>query len=205
MRAWMAGLCVSTMLLVAADGATAHVNLGYVWPGPKVTYWLDAPRFRSDVARAQRTWNRANVGIDFARARSRADADVLIGDWDGHCGGQAMAGYYGPGVRTKVRIGHGCPDRRLTALIATHEFGHVLGLGHELRICAAMNRSFDLSGTPRMCRHRKLEFWYRRPLRHDDIAGAKSRYRSRDAESSGFPFSPSMTLRSLRLTPSPRA
>jgi hypothetical protein len=175
MRPRLAGPCVIVMLLIPAD-ASAHVSLGYVWPGPKVTYWLDAPRFRHQVARAQRTWNRARVGIVIARARSRADADVLISDWNGTCGGRAWAGYYGPGVRTEVHIGHGCRDRRLTALVATHEFGHVLGLGHELHACALMNRSFDRTGTPRMCRQRSLAFWYRRPLRHDDIAGVRSRY-----------------------------
>jgi len=54
----------------------------------------------------------------------------------------------------------------------------VLGLGHERRTCALMNPSADLaSGTPSRCERRPLSFWVSRPLRADDIAGARSLYR----------------------------
>jgi hypothetical protein len=157
--------------------AGAYEARGYEWPGPEVTYWVAAREFRDEATYGAKAWNRAKVGVEFTPAESRRDADVLVTRGDLNCGGSAWAGYYGPGVQTRITLGTGCPDRRLTALIATHEFGHVLGLGHELEVCALMNTTSDRTGTPNRCNARPLRVWYTSPLRRDDIRGARSRYR----------------------------
>jgi hypothetical protein len=171
---------VVALALVFAAGerdAGAYELRGYEWPGDEITYWVAAPEYRDELAYGAAAWNRAKVGIVFRVAESRRKAQVLVTRGTLDCGGSAWAGYYGPDVQTRVTLDTGCPDRRLTALVATHELGHVLGLGHEPKVCALLNPTADLSGTPSRCSPRPLRVWYLSPLRRDDIRGARARYR----------------------------
>ncbi len=80
-------------------------------------------------------------------------ADVVVGTTGPGCGGIAVLG----GHQARVWLGR-C-NARLARLVAAHEFGHVLGFGHERRRCALMNVAFDQTGTPTRCTRRPLSYW----------------------------------------------
>jgi hypothetical protein len=65
-----------------------------------------------------------------------------------------------------------------------HEFGHVLGLGHETRGCSAMNPVGTLQG-PDLCPKAKRWQWRCRLLTADDVAGAIALYGGSAAPQTG--------------------
>jgi hypothetical protein len=169
-------LVVSCLALAfAAPSAGAYSIAGRAWPSSKITYWVRAADYRDDVRAAARYWNRARVGIVFREAQSAASADVVVDYWDNRCGGAAYAGFLRR-RQNQVVLGTGCNSDGLVTLMATHELGHVLGLGHENRKCAIMNPVFDSSGTPNHCNHHALSYWLSSPLRADDLRGARALY-----------------------------
>jgi hypothetical protein len=64
----------------------------------------------------------------------------------------------------------------ISTLTAVHEFGHVLGLGHETSGCARMNPTFGSGGTPGHCSRHPLSYWLAHPLLKDDVRGARALY-----------------------------
>src|SRR3954451_18097781 len=131
---------------LAAPSAGASSVAGRPWPAGKITYWVRAKDYRADVRAAARNWNRARVGIVFREARPLRNADVVVDYWDDRCGGAAYAGVLRR-RQSQMVLGTGCRSNGLVTLVATHEFGHVLGLGHENDKCALRNPVFDGSGT----------------------------------------------------------
>jgi hypothetical protein len=156
----------------AAERAEAYVIGGNPWPGKRVTYNSTGPRSgKLLVDRAARVWNRARVGVRFKRSSS-GRADVIVSGVTGACHGQAYMGY--PGERASWLYVAPCPSR-LMVLVMAHEFGHVLGLDHEMRRCALMNYGVDTgTGTPSRCRRHPLSYWMQHPLTADDIRGARA-------------------------------
>jgi Astacin (Peptidase family M12A) len=157
-----------------ATEASAYVIDGKRWPGATITYYSSAKEYRSDVDLAANVWNRAAVGATFKRA-PKAKASFIVHYSEAPCDGYALVGYQGPAHQSSVRLGRGC-DKDLMFVIAVHELGHVLGLGHEKHKCARMNAVVDFDGTPGLCRHHPLSYWVKHPLRSDDIRGARSLY-----------------------------
>jgi hypothetical protein len=174
----IAGLC-AVLLGLAAAPASAYWIAGKPWPHRVVTYSsVGSRQTEATVDRAARIWNRARVGYRFVR-RPAGRSDVLISGYGGHCNGQAYIGYPGARAASWLYVAP-CPGRLMTLVVA-HEFGHVLGLGHEWRWCSLMNQGVSPTGTPRLCQPHSLAYWIRHPLLRDDVNGARTLARMRRA------------------------
>jgi Astacin (Peptidase family M12A) len=175
MRLWLLSVAVLASLALAAP-ASAYVEVGRPWPGPRIAYFVDARAQAKQVDAAAREWNALGLGVRFSRTTSRSKARLRLRYGSRGCGGAALAGYPGRRFQSEVRLGRGCSDS-LTFLTVVHELGHVLGLGHERGRCARMNASADYeTGTPDRCGRRPLSYWLANPLRPDDVSGARSLY-----------------------------
>ena len=166
-------LTVVLCAALPAAPADAYSLLGRYWNDPVIDWYASSPAEQAASLYAARAWNRAGTGYRFRRTTSRRRADVVVGTAGSGCGGVAILG----GRQARVRLGR-CGDA-LTRLVAVHEFGHVLGFGHERRRCALMNTSFDQTGTPSLCNRRPLSYWVADPLRVDDRRGARALRRLR--------------------------
>ena len=168
-----AALATGALSLLAATSGEAYSIGGRAWPRATVTYHTTAGAYSASVNRAARIINRAGVGVRLRRA-SRADANVVVAFGGRACEGEAFVGFQ-RFVSDVVYLGRGC-SHRLVTLTAVHEFGHVLGLGHETRNCARMNPAFNASGTPDRCAPHPLSYWLAHPLTSDDLRGLRAIY-----------------------------
>ena len=140
-----------------------------------------APRYERCRAAGREGLDRARVGVRFTRVADPARARVvfrysrggggLLG-CEGIAGGTG-AGYPSPFTPLAVDVIRSCRSPALRRLVAAHELGHVLGLGHDDRRCALMNASGDIATKlPSRCGPGPL-------IRPDDRRGARALYRRR--------------------------
>lgn len=161
---------------LVAPAAEAAVVSGRAWPGGRVPYAVTSKSMRGPVRAAALAWNRSGIEVQLVEV-SRSKARLLISRLPkASCFGQigdAIVGFTGsfPSV---MHLQATCPEGTLT-MTAAHEFGHVLGLGHENRRCALMNSVFVAR-----CHPQPLEWeWYCSPPRDDDRRGLLKRYGGR--------------------------
>jgi hypothetical protein len=159
---------------VWAAPSRAYVIGGRPWPAGTFTYYPAASGYATSITRAARILSRAGVGVKVRKASSRSKAAIVVAYGGRACEGSAEVGYVH--VRPDVLyLGRGC-SKSLVTLTAVHEFGHVLGLDHENRVCARMNPSFDDTGTPTHCKEHSLSYWLGHPLTSDDKRGLRALY-----------------------------
>ena len=167
-------LATSVLALVLVPSAGAYTLLGGRWQSRTITYFNEVPAYNWSVDTAAYAWNSSGANVRFLRS-SRRDAKVLLGvQWF------TAAGDARPVIRNrriysaKVGIRDGL-DRYTMALVVAHELGHVLGLGHETRVCATMNPALDVDH-PQLCPSPPQGMWVCRLLRDDDVRGAVRLY-----------------------------
>ena len=88
------------------------------------------------------------------------------------------------GAQVGIQTGH---DRYEMALIMAHEFGHVLGLDHESKVCATMNPSVGDDHTT-LCQAPPAGQWTCELLQSDDVRGAVRLYGGTVHAWRGSPF-----------------
>jgi hypothetical protein len=168
-------------LAVAVPEASAYRVSGSPWPGGLVRYHNAAGDQAWAVKEAVSAWNRSGARVRFVPV-PRARAQLLIQHVpERGCPGYARATVgYRRGAIARVwiprldRASPGCNGYGIARAVA-HELGHVLGLGHEDRGCAAMNPEGSFQGS-RLCDRLDLWNWRCRLLEHDDVRGAISLY-----------------------------
>ena len=166
---------IALAALLAVPSASAWRAFGAHWSGRTITYHNDAPGYTWSLRQAIRAWNTSGVGIRFV-AVPRNRARLLIGERIQHdafgdrLGLAHVVGRRDTLVRGEISIKDRL-DGYVGAVVYAHELGHVLGLAHEDRGCAAMNS--DLNGDhPFRCPAPPAGMWWCRLLTADDVRGA---------------------------------
>lgn len=182
MRQRHASICVavvSAVFFVFIPATSAYYFHGYKWPGGVVRYFNAAPDQAWAVNQAVSAWNNSGAHVRFI-AVPRAQAQLVITDPANkvYCSeGKASVGYvHNAHVFLFPARGrtHAC-NQYWAARVMAHELGHVLGLQHEDRYCAAMNAYGSLRGG-KECQPSLPWAWRCRLLELNDVAGAAAMY-----------------------------
>jgi hypothetical protein len=192
MRRVAVGLVAAAAALTAPVAAHAFVIAGSPWPGGYVPYHVDAPALRSAVDAAAARWNASGARVRLVDVPASRAAIRVRRLSSGACEGVVGRAPVG---RESGRVGilqlqASCGPLGLIP-IAAHELGHVLGFGHETRLCSVM--SPDEGDRPRACGGPGALPWEYdcRVLEPTDIAGAVKLYGGRARPPHpGFPFCP---------------
>ena len=146
MRATLAAIFLALLFVPSAG---AYTFLGGRWPTTTITYFNEVPAYNWSVDTAAYAWNSSGARVRFLKS-SRRNAKVLLGvQWFTPAGDARPIIHNGRISSAKVGIRNGL-DRYTMALVVAHELGHVLGLGHETRVCATMNPALDVVH-PELC------------------------------------------------------
>jgi hypothetical protein len=175
MRIRVAALLALASALLLAAPADAWRTSGLRWQTRTIGYFSLAPEYDWSLQWAAYVWNASGANIRFVPV-PRARAQVLIVrkqfPADAAEDGIAITRFRKDGTIVGASVGiRERLDVYEAALVATHEFGHVLGLEHEDRGCAVMNSRL-LRDHPFKCPAPAPGRWWCRLLTADDVAGA---------------------------------
>jgi hypothetical protein len=179
-------ICAFALLALAAAGslllagaARPYVAEGHPWPRGTIRYYNAAPDQAWAAKQAVTAWNTSGAHVRFV-AVPASRADVRIEHFPRvSCtiNAEATIGYTHSGriwIFRRDDASSYC-NPYMAAQALAHEFGHVLGLGHETRGCSAMNPTGSLRG-PELCAMAQPWQWRCRLLTPDDVAGAVALY-----------------------------
>jgi len=174
-------LAVLVLLLAPAalvPGAAGYRVEGSAWPGGTVPYYNAAADQKWAVAQAVKAWNTSGARVQFVSVPRQSAKLVIRSTGSRSCArAHATLGYGSSPTVWIWKAGTAtfrC-DPYWAAGALAHELGHVLGLGHENRGCAAMNPSGNRLG-PSACDRAERWEWRCRLLEHDDVRGAVAVY-----------------------------
>lgn len=177
-------LTTVALLLALPGTADAYKLFPYKFAKRTVVYANTARMYDAEVEAAVRAWNRSGVRFRWkAGPRSRADVIIRIrrnlptaGQAPTHVVGRTVT-HGAVEVRADLRkLASSRPAKRaLVMLVMVHELGHLMGLDHDDRRCAAMNSS-NLAA----CKPPEKPWRFRcRALERDDVRGAVRQYGGR--------------------------
>jgi hypothetical protein len=180
---WPAALALALTAGAALPSPTSAYRFHAVkWPAGIVRYYNAASDQSWAVTQAINAWNQSGAHIRF-EAVPRAQAELVIHDPANkvYCSeGYASVGFVRSAhvvIFPAHGITHSC-NRYWAARMMAHELGHVLGLVHEDRYCAAMNATGSMRGGSE-CEPKLPWMWRCRLLEPDDVAGVADVYGGR--------------------------
>ena len=185
-RPWLADACAVrrhlvvlaalACVLVVATPAGAWRTSGHYWPSKTIGYVNLSKNYDWSVQWAAYVWNASGADIRFVpTTRDRAQLVISAKPIPANApeaGIEQSTVVQGDGriVSAIIWLKAGISPYE-AALVATHEFGHALGLDHEDRGCAVMNSEL-LIDHPFKCRPPAAGKWWCQLLTVDDIKGA---------------------------------
>jgi Astacin (Peptidase family M12A) len=174
-------MAVSVGAVAFAVPGSAFRKLGHPWPTGVIPFYNAAHDQSWAVNQAVNAWNTSGARVRFVPV-SRESAKLVIehATTRSCTRAEATVGYRSRSV-VKIwssrLVSASCSPAWAAGAMA-HELGHVLGLTHEDRGCAAMNSVGSERG-PFRCNPVERWEWRCRLLEHDDIAGAVAIYGGR--------------------------